>query len=143
MSEPIDFDNWLGIQYDEISPDRCTAHLEVTDRHKQPYGILHGGVLCSLVEALASVGGATWAMAEGMAGVVGVHNATDFLRSTREGTIVGEATPIHRGRSQQLWQVVITLDDTDRLLARGQVRLHNLQQADAIGGINRIGPREA
>lgn len=142
MSELIDFDKFLGLQYVEISPDTCIARLEVTDHHKQPYGILHGGVLCSMVETLASVGAATWAMAEGMAGVVGVHNATDFLRSTRDGTILGEATPIHRGRSQQLWQVVITLDDTERLLARGQVRLHNLQQADAIGGINRIGPRE-
>jgi 1,4-dihydroxy-2-naphthoyl-CoA hydrolase len=141
MSEPIDFDKWLGLEYDDIGPDRCAAHLEVTDRHKQPYGILHGGVYCSMVETLASVGAATWAMEEGMAGVVGVHNATDFLRSTREGTIFGEATPVHRGRSQQLWQVVITLDDTDRVLARGQVRLHNLQQADAIGGINRPGPR--
>ncbi len=142
MSE-LDFDTFLGLQYDEISTDICTAHREVTDHHNPPYGILHGGVLCSMVETLASMGAATWAMAEGMAGVVGVHNATDFLRSTRDGTIVGEATPIHRGRSQQLWQVVITLDDTDRLLARGQVRLHNLQQADAIGGINRAGPRES
>ncbi len=141
MSE-LDFDQFLGLHYEEITPDRCTARIEVTDHHKQPYGILHGGVLCSMVETLASVGAATWAMAEGMAGVVGVHNATDFLRSTRDGTIFGEATPIHRGRSQQLWQVAITLNDTDRLLARGQVRLHNLQQADAIGGIDRVGPSE-
>jgi uncharacterized protein (TIGR00369 family) len=41
------------------------------------------------------------------------------------GRLTATATPIHRGRSQQLWQVAIT-DEQDRLVARGQVRLQNL-----------------
>lgn len=46
-------------------------------------------------------------------------------RSVESGTLRGEATPIHRGRSQQLWQVFIRSED-DRLVAEGQVRLQNL-----------------
>jgi 1,4-dihydroxy-2-naphthoyl-CoA hydrolase len=138
--DPTDFDSWLGLVFDESGPDRVAAHLEVTDQHKQPYGIVHGGVYCAIVETLASMGGASWAMEQGMLGVVGVHNATDFLRSTREGTVRGEAVPIHRGRSQQLWQVVLTLGDSERVLARGQVRLHNLQQAESIGGMTKPMP---
>ncbi|MEX0757744.1 MAG: PaaI family thioesterase [Acidimicrobiia bacterium] len=134
MSENIDFDSWLGLVFDHVGGDRVTAHLELAAHHMQPYGILHGGVYCSIVETLASVGAATWATEQGMVGVVGVHNATDFLRSVREGTIAGEGTPIHRGRTQQLWQVQITL--ADRVLARGQVRLQNLADASAIGGIS-------
>lgn len=57
--------------------------------------------------------------------MVGVNNSTDFLRAVREGTLTGEATPLHQGRLQQLWQVVVT-DETGRLVARGQVRLQNL-----------------
>ena len=46
-------------------------------------------------------------------------------------TVYAVATPIHRGRSQQLWVTTIT-DENDRLVARGQVRLQNL--ADQQGG---------
>lgn len=140
MSDPIDFDSWLGLVFDHVSGDRVTAHLELAPQHMQPYGILHGGVYCAIVETLASVGAATWAMDQGMVGVVGVHNATDFLRSAREGTIAGEATPLHRGRTQQLWQVAIGVAGVDRVLARGQVRLQNLADSDAIGGITRPAP---
>lgn len=136
MSDPIDFVSWLGLALDDVSADRVTAHLELAPHHMQPYGILHGGIYCSIVETLASVGAATWAMEQGMAGVVGVHNATDFLRSARDGVIAGTGTPVHRGRTQQLWQVEITVVDSERVLARGQVRLQNLRDADAIGGMS-------
>ena len=135
MSDSTDFDSWLGLVYDEVSGDRVAAHLDLVPRHMQPYGILHGGVYCTIVESLASTGGARWAIDRGMLGVVGVHNATDFLRSARGGTIAGEGTPLHRGRTQQLWVVQITVAGSDRILARGQVRLQNLRDAEAIGGM--------
>ncbi len=135
MSGAVHFDAWLGLVLYEATADRVTARLDVAPRHTQPYGVVHGGVYCSIVESLASVGAATWAMEQGMVGVVGVHNSTDFLRSTREGELFGEACPVHRGRTQQLWEVVIQVDGTERVLARGQVRLQNLRDADAIGGI--------
>ena len=135
MSDSIDFHTWLGLVFDEVSGDRVTAHLELAPHHMQPYGILHGGVYCSIVETLASVGAAQWALEQGMVGVVGVHNATDFLRSARDGIIAAEGTPLHRGRTQQLWVVEITVAGSDRNLARGQVRLQNLREAEAIGGI--------
>ncbi len=54
-------------------------------------------------------------------------NQTDFLRAVRDGTLTATGVPIHRGRSQQLWQVEIT-DEQARLVARGQVRLQNLTE---------------
>ncbi|MDX1469814.1 MAG: PaaI family thioesterase, partial [Acidimicrobiia bacterium] len=50
---------------------------------------------------------------------------TDFLRPTTGGELRGEATPIFRGKTQQLWQVNITRDD-GKLAAQSQVRLHNV-----------------
>ena len=88
----------------------------------QPYGIVHGGVHAAIIETLASLGAAAW-FEQGQ--VVGVSNQTDFLRAVREGRLQAVATPIHRGRLQQLWQVEIR-DGTERLVARGQVRLQNL-----------------
>ena len=64
--------------------------------------------------------------------VVGVANHTNFLRAVRSGRLTAVATPIHRGRTQQLWQVVIT-DDAGRELARGEVRLAKIASPAVLG----------
>lgn len=121
------FDKELGLEFTEISPDRTRAHLDVVPKLLQPMGIVHGGVYCAMVESLASVAAYTWMAAKGGEGsVVGVNNNTDFLRAIGSGMIYGTAIPIHRGRRQQLWQVTI-VDSDERLVARGQVRLQNLE----------------
>ncbi len=89
-------------------------------------GIVHGGVYCSIIESMASVAAYTWLAANGGGNVVGVNNNTDFLRAISTGMVYGIAEPVHRGRLQQLWQVVV-IDDRDRVVARGQVRLQNLE----------------
>ncbi len=121
------FDGELGLQYTEIGPDGVRAQLEVTPKLLQPMGLVHGGVYCSMVESMASLAAYAWLNASGTGGnVVGVNNNTDFLRSVNSGTVNGRAEPIHRGRRQQLWLVTIT-DADDRVVARGQVRLQNLE----------------
>jgi 1,4-dihydroxy-2-naphthoyl-CoA hydrolase len=124
------FPEHIGLEVTEATVDRVIGTLEASSTHHQPYGVVHGGVYCSIVETLASIGGALWAMERGMAGVVGVSNTTDFLRPHLSGPLSSEATPIHRGRTQQLWQVEITNSD-GKLVARGQVRLQNLTELPA------------
>jgi 1,4-dihydroxy-2-naphthoyl-CoA hydrolase len=119
------FDSELGIEYTELTPDGGRARLEIKDKLLQPWGIVHGGVYCSIVEGLASVSGQVWLSENGGGHVVGVNNNTDFLRSISAGTVTAVSTPIHRGRRQQLWVITIT-DDNDRVVARGQVRLQNI-----------------
>lgn len=114
----------LGFHFDEIGPDRVVLSWTTGAQHLQPYGITHGGVYCAAAETSASVGAAVWFGERGK--VVGVANHTNFLRSVGEGArVVATATPIHRGRSQQLWQIDMR-DEPDRLVARGEVRLQNL-----------------
>lgn len=113
----------LGFRLDEAGPDRVVVSWTVGPQHLQPYGIVHGGVYCSAVEASASIGAALWFGERGK--VVGTANHTNFLRSVREGDLVATATPIHRGRTQQLWLVEV-IDDQSRVAARGEVRLQNL-----------------
>lgn len=117
-------DDAMGLVVDLLSPDRVEGHVVAGPRHHQPYGIVHGGVYCSIVESLASIAGAMRVLADGKI-CVGVSNTTDFLRATREGRLHGVATPVHVGRLQHLWQVEITRED-DKLAARGQVRLQVL-----------------
>jgi uncharacterized protein (TIGR00369 family) len=119
------FDNELGLEYIELTPDGGRARLEIKDKLLQVAGIVHGGVYCSIVESVASVSGGVWLAEHGGGTVVGVNNNTDFLRAISTGTVTAVSTPIHRGRRQQLWLVTIT-DDNDRVVARGQVRLQNI-----------------
>lgn len=116
----------LDLKFDEVSGDRVVIRWQVRPELHQPYGIQHGGVYCSVVETAASIGGALWLGDKGK--VVGVSNQTDFLRAVRDGELTAVGTPIHRGRSQQLWLVEIT-EEGGRLVSRGQVRLQNLTSA--------------
>ncbi|MDQ1698024.1 MAG: 1,4-dihydroxy-2-naphthoyl-CoA hydrolase [Frankiaceae bacterium] len=124
------FQELLGIELVEATPDRVVFTCPVRPQLHQPYGILHGGVYCSIVETAASVAAAIWLGDEG--NVVGVANMTNFIRATREGTLTATATPLQRGRTQQLWQVEI-LDGEQRLAAHGQVRLANIRNAEQLG----------
>ncbi|HYG94061.1 MAG TPA: PaaI family thioesterase [Nocardioides sp.] len=117
------FSEFLGIEIVSIGPDEVVATWKARPELHQPFGLVHGGVHCSVVETLASMGGAVWFGERGK--VVGVNNNTDFFRATTAGTMTSRATPVHRGRSQQYWTVETT-DDEGRLVARGSVRLQNL-----------------
>ncbi|UVE95377.1 PaaI family thioesterase [Dietzia sp. B32] len=118
------FGGGVGMEYTEVTPDKVVVTVTVGPHLHQPYGIVHGGVYCAIAEEVASVAGAVWLGGEGK--VVGVNNSTDFLRAVTEGTLTATGTPVHRGRSQQLWRVEIE-DDRGRTAAVGQVRLANLQ----------------
>lgn len=117
------FTDYLGVQLLEVTGDVVVATWTAGEPLHQPYGVVHGGAHCGVVETLASVGAAAWWGDRGH--VVGVNNNTDFYRAVRAGPLSSRATPLHRGRSQQVW-VVETHDDEGRLVARGQVRLQNL-----------------
>ena len=119
-----------GIELTDASPDHAVGHLDIEPEHHQPYGVVHGGVYSTLIETLASTGAALWAMENGLAGAMGVSNTTDFLKATTEGRLIGVAKPIHRGRTQQLWEVEVRNEGDDRLVAHGQVRLQNVSKTE-------------
>ncbi|MGZ8813279.1 MAG: PaaI family thioesterase [Mycobacterium sp.] len=119
------FDSAIGLEFVELTPDGGSARLQIDDKLLQAWGIVHGGVYCSIIESLASVSGQIWLSENGGGHVVGVNNNTDFLRAISAGTVTAASIPIHRGRRQQLWLITIT-DDKERVVARGQVRLQNL-----------------
>jgi len=57
---------------------------------------------------------------------VGVHNATDFLRPMTSGRVDVVGEPLFQGRTQQLWDIVITRSSDGKPVARGQLRLQNV-----------------
>ena len=115
----------LGCHFDEVGPTRLTGWVEVGPRHHQYFGLLHGGYLSSVVESFASIG--AWiAVRDSGQLTVGVANTTDFLRSTSIGTLHVVAEAVYQGRSQQLWEVVISRATDGKDVARGRVRLQNI-----------------
>ncbi len=117
------FTDYLGVKFEEVTGDRVVATWVANESLHQPFGIVHGGAHCGVVETLASIGASVWFGDRGQ--VVGVNNNTDFYRAVSDGELRSTATPVHRGRSQQVW-VVETVDADGRTVARGQVRLQNL-----------------
>jgi len=108
----------------EATGDRVTGSVDLGPDQHTPWGVVHGGVYCSVVESAASIGASTAVQERGQF-AVGVNNNTDFLRSMTAGRLDVVAEPIQQGRTQQLWQVLLTRDD-GKLVARGQVRLQNV-----------------
>jgi 1,4-dihydroxy-2-naphthoyl-CoA hydrolase len=124
-------DNWtrtLGLRFTQVAPERVVAYLEASPQHHQPYGVLHGGVYASIVEAVASYGAGSAARAAGQRGVLGVSNSTDFYRSHSAGELMCVGTPVHEGRSAHVWQVEVTRSSDGKLVARGQVRFHVVRE---------------
>src|SRR4030088_2502247 len=117
----------LGIHLEEVTATRVTGWFEVGPQHHQPFGLVHGGVHASVVETVASVGAVAAGRDSGRT-AVGVANSTDFLRSTTSGRLEVVATAVYQGRSQQLWDVLITRAVDGKDVARGHVRLQNIDR---------------
>lgn len=121
----------MGVVVTAASADEVVCEWEVTEKHHQGYGIVHGGVHCGVIETLASIGAAIVAMPRGQR-VVGLENNTSFLRAVRSGKLRAVARPVTRGRSSQVWEAWIR-DDKDQLVAQGRVRLLCIEQDRALG----------
>ena len=121
-----EFMRLLEIEFDERSPTHVSGSIAADDRHHQPWGIVHGGLYTTAIETFATTG-AFEAVKDSGRQAVGVSNTTDFLRPHRCGRLSVRAVAIQQGRTQQLWQVEIRRPEDEKLVARGQVRLQNVQ----------------
>lgn len=129
-------DGWLQtmrITVTHASADEVRAELTIGPEHLQGYGIVHGGVHCGLIESLASIGAALVALPRNQT-VVGLENNTSFVRAVRPGArLHAVATPITRGRRTQVWESRV-LDDQERVVAAGRVRLLCLEREQELAG---------
>ncbi|MCA1830163.1 MAG: PaaI family thioesterase [Actinomycetota bacterium] len=111
----------LGIEIEEATADRVVATMPV-DGNTQPDGILHGGATMSIVESLASLGAA---LAAGWPEnfVAGQQQTCNFISAVSSGRVRAVATPLHKGKTTQVWDVDVTAVETGRRVAAGRVTL--------------------
>jgi uncharacterized protein (TIGR00369 family) len=122
----------MDMHFVSIAESEVVAELTVSEKHYQPMGIVHGGVYCSMVETVCSVGAHLHASKHGLM-VVGVDNQTSFLKATRTGTLRASARPLVVGRRTQLWEANIH-DGNGKLVSTGRVRLVCLEPTSNLAG---------
>ena len=104
----------LDIKLVSAEKDRVVATMPIGPNHRQQVGYLHGGISITLAESIASLG-AVLNIDASKQMAFGLEINANHLRPKRDGQLTGVATPIHRGRTTQVWDVQIT-DENDKLI---------------------------
>lgn len=107
--------DFLGIEFIELGDDFLVARMPITERVKQPLGIMHGGASCVLAETVGSTA-ANFAVDYTKNYCVGLDINTNHIRSIREGAVIARATPFHLGRTTQVWSIEIK-NEKDQLIS--------------------------
>jgi 1,4-dihydroxy-2-naphthoyl-CoA hydrolase len=115
------FAGLLGIEWLDDDPDAARARVDVRDELLQPFGIVHGGVMSTLVESLCSRSTALAVYGDGMV-AMGQSINVSFMRPISEGSIEVLATARHRGRTTWVWEAEIH-DAQERICAISQMTI--------------------
>ena len=105
--QPLPFAELLGIEVVSAAADRIVGRMIVRDDLCTRPAVLHGGAIMAFADTLGAVG--TIANLPEGAGTTTIESKTNFVAPAPVGTqIIGEATPIYRGRRTMIWQTRIT-----------------------------------
>ena len=107
---PAGFDAVYGLEVVELSDEEVLARVVVDERHRQPAGLVHGGVLSTMAESMTSLATHLAVAEEGFV-AQGLSNHASFLRPIAGGTVHAYARRRHRGRSTWVWEVDFSDDD--------------------------------
>ena len=110
-------DEKLGIRIIDFDPDRLVATMPVAG-NEQPFGLLHGGASCALMETIGSWAGALHAGPDKQ--VVGIELNASYLRGATSGVVTAVCTPVRRGRTLSTFLIELT-DDQGRPTATGRL----------------------
>jgi uncharacterized protein (TIGR00369 family) len=106
----LPFAKLLGIEIQSAAPDKVVARMLVRDDLCTRPAVLHGGAIMAFADTLGAAG-TVINLAEGT-GTTTVESKTNFVGPAPVGGwVIGEATPIHRGRRTQIWQTRISRED--------------------------------
>ncbi len=115
------FDALVGTEWLDDDPDHARVRVELRDELRQPVGLLHGGVMSTLVESICSRATALAVLDQGMM-AMGQSIAVSFIRPVTQGGVEVKATARHRGRTTWVWDAEVR-DDDERLCALAQMTI--------------------
>jgi uncharacterized protein (TIGR00369 family) len=115
------FDLLLGCEWLDDDPDRARVRVPMRDELRQPFGLLHGGVMSSLIESICSR--TTFLVVSDEDKVaMGQSIAVNFVRPITAGFAEVRARARHRGRTTWVWEAEV-VDDQERLCAQAQMTI--------------------
>jgi len=121
FSEVSGYAELLGIEWLDEDPEKARARIPIRDELRQPFGLMHGGVLSSLVESVCSRTTALAVFGDGMI-AMGQSINLNFLRPITAGHAEVRARARHRGRSTWVWESEV-VDAEGRLCALAQMTI--------------------
>ena len=119
----VNMDKYLDVEVTEIGDDFVIAKMPVTEKTKQPYGILHGGASCVLAESVGSIAAAL-TMDGAKKYPVGIEINANHISSPTDGHIYAKAVPVHIGGSASVWNIDISDDNGKRVCFSRFTALH-------------------
>ena len=106
----------LGIIITQVSATRVSGELTIVESVMAPNGYLHAGTVVTLADTLCGYGRVANLPGDAR-GFTTIELKSNHLGTALEGTIVGVATPLHRGKTTQVWDAVVTHKESGRTLA--------------------------
>jgi uncharacterized protein (TIGR00369 family) len=106
----------LGLEMLSVEPSQVVCRAAIRQGLLAPHGYVHGGTLAAVADTACGYG-AIVNLPEGAAGFVTIDLHTNFLGTARGGALVCTATPLHIGRSTQVWDAVVRDESSGRTLA--------------------------
>lgn len=100
------FDVLIGTEWLDDDPAHTRARVPMRDELRQPVGLMHGGVMSSLIESVCSRATALAVLGDGMA-AMGQSISVSFMRPVTEGHVEVKAEARHRGRTTWVWEVEV------------------------------------
>ena len=122
----------LGIEITAVADDYLEGRMPVDGRTHQPMGLLHGGASVALAETLGSLAAALRIDRTRQA-CVGLEINANHLKGVRDGWVRGRATPVHIGRSTQVWEIRITHEETGSLVCLSRLTMAVIDLPGATG----------
>lgn len=119
--KPVHFDGLIGTEWVSDDPDDARVRLSIRDDLRQPFGLMHGGVMSTLVESVCSRATAGAVYNDGMA-AMGQSINVSFIRPVTEGSVEVRAKARHRGRTTWIWEAEV-LNDAGKLCALAQMTI--------------------
>jgi 1,4-dihydroxy-2-naphthoyl-CoA hydrolase len=106
----------LGVLITEVTSERITGELPVVESVMAPNGFLHAGTVVTLADTLCGYG-CVANLPTDATGFTTIELKSNHLGTALEGSIVGVATPVHRGKTTQVWDATVTHKESGRTLA--------------------------
>lgn len=119
--KPAHFDELVGTEWISDDPDDARVRLAIRDELRQPFGLMHGGVMSTLIESICSRATAGAVYDQGMA-AMGQSINVSFIRPVTEGTVEVRAKARHRGRTTWIWEAEV-LNHEGKLCALAQMTI--------------------